>query len=86
VTGSDETHALWSRVIGIADDVIQQRRPAQDAARELDQLRVELVRLEDALRPFVGLAAQWDYDVDRRQEREQEILRAAETVRRNFGA
>lgn len=86
MTGSDEIHALWSHVIGIADDVIQLRRAAQDAARELDQLRVELVRLDEALRPFVGLAAQWDYDVDRREEREQEILRAAETVRRNFGA
>ncbi len=73
-------------MIGIANDVIQQRRAAQDAARELDQLRVELVRLEEALRPFVGLAAQWDYDVDRREEREREILRAAETVRRNFAA
>jgi hypothetical protein len=86
VAGSDEIHALWSRVIGIADDVIQQRRAAQDAARELDRLRVGLVRLEEALRPFVGLAAQWDYDVDRREEREREILRAAETVRRNFDA
>ena len=85
MSDSGEIRALWSRVIDTANDIVQQRRAPYDAARELDLLRVELVRLEEALRPFVGLGAQWDYDADRRQECEHEILAAAETLRRSFG-
>jgi hypothetical protein len=82
---SDEIRTLWSRVIDIANDVIQQRCSAPEAARELDRVRTNLVELEDALRPFVGLAAEWDYNAGRRPEVEREILSAAETLRRNFG-
>ena len=85
MTERDEIRALGSRVIDTIDDVVQLRRAPHGAARELDELRTELVMLEEALRPFVGLAAEWDYDPDRRHELEQEILRAAETLRRNFG-
>ncbi len=82
---SDEIRALRSRVTDIANDVIQLRRSAPEAALELDRLRASLVLLETALRPFVGLAAEWDYDPARRPEVEREILSAAETLRRNFG-
>jgi hypothetical protein len=82
---SDEIRALWSRVIDIANDVIQLRCSAPEAARELDRVRTNLVRVEGALRPFVGLAAEWDYNLGRRPEIEHEILSAAETLRRNFG-
>ena len=82
---SDEMRVLWSRVIDIANDVIQLRSSAPEAALELDRLRANLVRLEYALRPFVGLAAEWDYNPGRRPEVEREILSAAETLRRNFG-
>jgi hypothetical protein len=85
VPESDEIRALRSRVIDIADDVVQLRRSAPDAARELDRIRTELVRLEAALRPFVGLAAQWDYGSARQPDVEHEIVSAAETLRRNFG-
>lgn len=54
------------------------------AARELERLRTELVTLGAALDPFVGLAAEWDYDPERRDELERQILNAAETLRRNF--
>jgi hypothetical protein len=82
---SDEIRALSSRVIDIANDVIQLRCSAPEAALELDRLRASLVLLEAALRPFVGLAAEWDYNPDRRPEIEREILSAAETLRRNVG-
>jgi hypothetical protein len=82
---SDEIRALWSRVIDIANDVIQLRCSAPEAARELDRVRTNLVRLEDALRPFVGLAAEWDYNPGRRPDVEREILSAGETLRRNVG-
>ena len=85
MSSSDEIRAVWSRVIDTANDILQQRREPHDGARELDQLYVELVRLEEALRPFVGLAAEWDYYADRREECERQILSAAETLRRNFG-
>jgi hypothetical protein len=85
VADNDEIRALWSRVMDAVHDIIQQRRPAPEAARELDGLYVDLVRLEDALRPFVGLAARWDYDAARRPECEHEILVAAEALRRNSG-
>jgi hypothetical protein len=75
VPESDEIRALRSRVIDIADDVIQLRRSAPEAARELDRIRTELVRLEAALRPFVGLAAQWDYDSALRPAVEHESVR-----------
>lgn len=81
---NDEVRALWSQVLGAAEDIIQQRRPGPDTAHELERLYVELVRLQGALEPFVGLAAQWDIDTDRRSEREHEILVAAETLRRKF--
>jgi hypothetical protein len=80
---SDEIRALWSRVINLANDAIQLRCSAPEAARELDRVRTDLVRLEVALRPFVGRAAEWDYDVDRRPQVEREILSAADTLRRN---
>ena len=83
---NDEIRAIRLRVIEIANDVVQERRPPQDAARELDRIRTDLVRLEGALDPFVGLAAGWDYYVDRRPDYEREILIAAETLRRRFGA
>jgi hypothetical protein len=86
VPDGDEIRALWSLVIDAANDVIQQRRLAPDAARELDRLYLDLVRLKGALRPFVGLAAAWDYDPARRPEVEREILVAAETLRRHFAA
>ena len=82
---SDETRELWSHVIETVNDIIQQRREPAEAARELDALRAELVLLGEALLPFVGLAAQWDYDVDHRYEHAHEIVRAAETLRRGFG-
>lgn len=84
MAGRDELAALRSRIIDIVNDIVQLRRAPPDAARELDRIRTELVRLEGALDPFVGLAADWDYYVDRRSEVEQHILRAAETLRRNF--
>jgi hypothetical protein len=83
---SAEMRALRSRVIDIANDIVQTRCSAPEAALELDRLRASLVLLESALRPFVGLAAEWDYNPDRRPEVEREILSAAETLRRNFGA
>ena len=73
-------------MIEIANDVVQERRPPQVAARELDRIRTDLVRLGEALDPFVGLAATWDYDPDRRPEYEREVLIPAETLRRRFGA
>lgn len=85
MTGRDEIDALRSRVIEIANDIVQLRRAPPDAARELDRIRTELVRLEGALDPFVGLAADWDYYVDRRPEVEQHILSAAESLRRSLG-
>lgn len=81
---TDEVRAVWSRVLDAAEDIIQRRRPAHETAHELERLYVEIVRLQGALEPLVGLAAQWDYDVARRPEREQEILSAAETLRRKF--
>jgi hypothetical protein len=84
VAGRDEIDAIRSRIIEIVNDVVQLRRAPPDAAHELDRIRTELVRLEAALDPFVGLAADWDYHPDRRPEVEQHILRAAETLRRNF--
>ncbi len=81
---TDEVRAVWSRVLDAAQDISQQRRPAPETAHELERLYVEIVRLQGALEPFVGLAAQWDYDIDRRPECEQEILVAAETLRRKF--
>jgi len=86
VTENDEIRAIRLRVIEIANDVVQERHSPQDAARELDRIRSDLVRHGEALDPFVGLAAAWDYDVDRRPEYEREILIAAETLRRRFGA
>jgi hypothetical protein len=80
----DEIDAIWARALHTANEIIQRRRNPVDAARELDQLRVELVRLEAALERFVGLAATWDYDPVRRDEIEHDILIAAETFRRNF--
>ena len=85
MTGRDEIRALRSRVIDTVNDIVQQRRPPSDAARELDELRAELVLLEEALGPFVGLAAEWDYDPDRRHAIEHDILNAAESLRRNLG-
>ena len=85
MTGPDEIDALRSRVIEIVNDIVQLRRAPPDAARELDRIRTALVRLEGALDPFVGLAAEWDYDPDRRDQIERRILSAAETLRRDFG-
>jgi hypothetical protein len=82
----DEIRALRSRIIDIANDVVQLRCSAPEAALELDRLRASLVLLESALRPFVGLAAEWDYDPDRRPEVQRQILSAADTLRRNIGA
>jgi len=72
-------------VIDTTNDIVQQRRAPQDAARELDQLqsissgsRWHSARSLDSPR-------KWDYDADRRQECEREILAAAESLRRNFG-
>lgn len=84
MTGRDEIDALRSRIIEIANDIVQLRRAPADAALELDRIRTELVRLEGALDPFVALAAEWDYNPDRRDELERIILSAAETLRRNF--
>lgn len=81
---NDEVRALWSKVLDAAEDIVQERRPAPETAHDLERLYVDLVRLRDAVEPFVGLAAQWDYDVDRREECEHEILVAAETLRRTF--
>lgn len=84
VTGRGEIDGLRSRIIDTVDDIVQLRRPPPAAARELERLRTELVTLGAALDPFVGLAAEWDYDPDRRDELERQILNAAETLRRNF--
>jgi hypothetical protein len=81
-TEGDEVDAIWARVIDTINDIIQQRREPLDAASELDELRVKLVRLEAALRPFVEFAAGADYDSSRRDEIRHEILIAAETFRR----
>jgi len=79
-----EVGALRSRVFEIANDITQERRPPVAAARELDQIYVGLAKLGTVLEPFIGLAAEWDYDVERREEIEKRILVAAETLRRRL--
>jgi hypothetical protein len=84
VSTSDEIQALRSRVIETVYDIVNERRPVAEAAHELDRLRVDLVRLEVALRPFVGIAAEWDCNPERRSEIEDGIISAAESLRRNL--
>jgi hypothetical protein len=74
--------AIWGRVLDIANDIIQLRRDPVDAVRELNDLRVELFRIEAALGRFVDLPTSWDDDPRRRKEIEHEILIAADTFRR----
>ncbi len=81
---SEEIEALTSRVIEAIHDLINEKRPAPEVAHDLDRLRTHLVRLEIALRPFVGIAAEWDYNPARRPEIEREIVLAAESLRRNL--
>ena len=84
MAASDATAAIVVRVIDTASDVIQGRRAPQDGARDLERIRTDVVRLEAALRPFIGLAAEWDLYTDRRPEIERDMLVAAETLRRSL--
>jgi hypothetical protein len=82
VPEGDQIQALRSRVIETVCELLNERRPAPEAARELDRLRTELVRLEVAIEPLVGLAPEWEYYPDRRPDIERKILSAADSVRR----
>jgi hypothetical protein len=79
-----DVDALWARALDTVNEIIQQRRQPADAARDLDRMHTELVRLSGALEPFVGQWAAWDYDPGRRHEVERTILSAAETFRRAY--
>jgi hypothetical protein len=80
-----EVNAVWARVVGTAQDILHDRRAPYEAARELWRLRNEVAQIEEALRPFVGLASEWEDTPDHRSDYEQDIRLAAESVRRKFG-
>ncbi|HEV8103522.1 MAG TPA: DUF2283 domain-containing protein [Gaiellaceae bacterium] len=84
LTADADINAIWARIVEALHDITKQARAPADAARELDRLYVEVSKIKAALRPFVGLAAGWDYDANRRDETERTIVSAAESLRREL--
>jgi len=92
-----ELEALRSRLLETANDTIQERRAPGDAARELYEIYVSLVKLEVLLQPFISLAPPWEYydeieqkvleeDREEIEQIEQKIVVAAETLRRKLSS
>ena len=51
---------MLARVVEIATEVMQERRTPYDGAKELWPLSAAMYDLPEALRPFVGLASEWE--------------------------
>ena len=84
LTDDADINAVWARVIDALQAIPRQMRTPVEAACELERLYVKVSRIQSALRPFVGLAAGWHYDPNRREETERTIVNAAESLRREL--
>jgi hypothetical protein len=79
-----EPEALFRYVVSVATDVLNERRPPYEGAKDLWRLSTAMWELPEALLAFVGLASAWeDYPAERAQ-REQEIVVEMERLRRRF--
>jgi hypothetical protein len=80
-----EIDAVVARALERANEVLQGTRAPYEGARELWRLSNDLSELVDALRPFAGLASEWEDNPAHRSEYENDIRIEAETFRRRFG-
>jgi hypothetical protein len=81
----EELDALIARVVAIANEVLQDRRPPYEGAKELWRLSSEMYDLPEALLPFVGLASEWEDHPEHRAKYDHDITVAMERLRRRFG-
>jgi hypothetical protein len=80
-----EVEAVKERAVACANRVLQGTVAPSQGARELWLLSVEVEELADALRPFVGLASEWQDDPANREAYDKGIRDEAERLRRRFG-
>ena len=80
-----EPEALFSYVVSIATDVLNEHLTPIEGAKRLWRLSSEMHDLPEALLTFVGLASEWEDHPEHRAKYDQDITVAMERLRRRFG-
>jgi hypothetical protein len=80
-----EIGALAERAVAIANEIIQGETDPYPGAKQLWLLRTELAALEEDLRPFAGLASEWEDAPAQREATERDIIASADRFRAHRG-
>ena len=81
----DEVGTVIARAVAHAHSIVQGTTTPYDGARELWRMEADLDGLVEALRPFVGLASEWEDDPAHREAYEREIYATADRFMARFG-
>ena len=81
----DHVSEITERAVAIANEILQGKTDPYPGAKQLWLLCTELAALEEELRPFVGLASEWEDVPAQREAYERDIIAAADRFRAHRG-